>query len=1118
MKDLGRRDNRGLHGSPLCRRRPWRVLRLFLALCCMPALTGSVFAQEAEEDAAVIPYEVLRAEALSTFSFGKSEGTQGSGKLESGKFNSSISVRFDATDAQLDLLKNQFQRASELLYDATDGQHQFGEILVCDDSRGGDNADIWILENGSPAGCSDGVDDDGDGAIDEERPDGVDNDGDGAIDEDNACGRSYVPGGCVPGLGDDDCRVMLYYDNALAPSNGNADGAHVIVHEWGHYAYGIFDEYVNNTGGTAICVAPDSSGSFPHDGSLMENFWLRSITEFCVDSTHDGDNPTTATDESDDTRQHAQRMESSWETMKRFFSGLTVPAGLPDAGPTSGADDIEWRVLEPETRLMLIIDRSGSMNAGTRIEDARTGAKLFTDLTTDGDKLGVASFSSSGRVDFALAEVNAAAKTAAKSAIDGISAGGLTNIGGGLRVGMNQIIAPGDTACQQVMILLTDGGHNTGENPLNVIPDLKSNGVIVHAIALGTAGNTALLREVAEQTGGQFFFVADSGDLPAVFATLQTATTDNGGLITAALAPLNAGEVGQQSVLVEEGTTEATFVVSWDGAANIDLTLVSPSGVVITPSTAASDPDIDFASDAMSEFYRVRAPEAGTWTMEFEAVSASGTVEVQAQASGVNPGITFDAAPDQISYTFPEQVHIVASPQAPVHVTGASVAGQVTRPDGSTVPITLFDDGAHDDGVYGAFFNSYSGDGGYTFEIVASTVDGVAKQAGARLFSGEGLFVFPLIGFIPPEGPSSTPAPSFERTETFGVNVLGVPANLPPTADAGPDQTVECAASTGTPVTLDGSGSSDPDGDALTFSWAGPFPEGGGTVSGVSPTVTLPLGTHAITLTVSDGNGGSDTDVVEISVGDTTPPGLTVQNVPITLWPPNHKYETITLGQVVTGVSDICDAGIDLGNVVITSASSDEPENANGDGNTVEDIVLSAGCDSVDLRAERQGGGNGRVYTLALGVADASGNVGTATFAVQVPHSRKDTALDDGAAYSVAGCVPARSVPKDADGADARTEPATPQTVIPDTFVLEANYPNPFNPKTTIRFGLPEAAPVRLVVYDMLGRLVRVLLSGTHTAGTHEVVFDASDLSSGTYLYRLETPHGSFTQTMQLVK
>ena len=65
---------------------------------------------------------------------------------------------------------------------------------------------------------------------------------------------------------------------------------------------------------------------------------------------------------------------------------------------------------------------------------------------------------------------------------------------------------------------------------------------------------------------------------------------------------------------------------------------------------------------------------------------------------------------------------------------------------------------------------------------------------------------------------------------------------------------------------------------------------------------------------------------------------------------------------------------------------------------------------------------------------------------------------------------------------------------------------------------MPASAAVRLTVYDVLGRPVRVLADGVRSSGWHEVVFEAGGLSSGLYVYRLETPQGSFQQTMLLVK
>ena len=88
----------------------------------------------------------------------------------------------------------------------------------------------------------------------------------------------------------------------------------------------------------------------------------------------------------------------------------------------------------------------------------------------------------------------------------------------------------------------------------------------------------------------------------------------------------------------------------------------------------------------------------------------------------------------------------------------------------------------------------------------------------------------------------------------------------------------------------------------------------------------------------------------------------------------------------------------------------------------------------------------------------------------------------------------------------------------PFAFRLEPNYPNPFNPVTTIRYAVPEAGPVRLDVFDLLGRRVAVLVDGFRAAGSHTAVFDAARLPSGTYLYRLRAAGRVETRTMVLVK
>ena len=86
---------------------------------------------------------------------------------------------------------------------------------------------------------------------------------------------------------------------------------------------------------------------------------------------------------------------------------------------------------------------------------------------------------------------------------------------------------------------------------------------------------------------------------------------------------------------------------------------------------------------------------------------------------------------------------------------------------------------------------------------------------------------------------------------------------------------------------------------------------------------------------------------------------------------------------------------------------------------------------------------------------------------------------------------------------------------FPDKYALEQNFPNPFNPTTTIGFTIPEKGNVRLSILNILGEEIRVLLNEEKETGYHSINFDASDLPSGVYFYQLRT--GSFVETKKMV-
>lgn len=88
----------------------------------------------------------------------------------------------------------------------------------------------------------------------------------------------------------------------------------------------------------------------------------------------------------------------------------------------------------------------------------------------------------------------------------------------------------------------------------------------------------------------------------------------------------------------------------------------------------------------------------------------------------------------------------------------------------------------------------------------------------------------------------------------------------------------------------------------------------------------------------------------------------------------------------------------------------------------------------------------------------------------------------------------------------------------PQTVQLNQNYPNPFNPSTTISFSVPEASFTEITVYDMLGRKLQSLLSERVQAGQHSITFDASNLSSGVYMYTLQTESQRLTRRLTVLK
>ena len=218
--------------------------------------------------------------------------------------------------------------------------------------------------------------------------------------------------------------------------------------------------------------------------------------------------------------------------------------------------------------------------------------------------------------------------------------------------------------------------------------------------------------------------------------------------------------------------------------------------------------------------------------------------------------------------------------------------------------------------------------------------------------------------------------------------------NHAPVADAGTAQTVH----SGRAVSLNGSGSFDPDNDPLTYQWSqvsGPaVPLANANTTSPSFTAPPTSGTTMLTfrLTVSESWLISDPADVVVTVKNGPPLCNLASAFPNVLWPPNHAMIPV----FIRGVTDPDDGSV---NITIQSVTQDEPVNGVGDGDTTPDAVIQGSQPLV--RSERWGGGNGRVYQINFSANDGQGGVCSGSVKVTVPHSMKpgSAAVDDGQLY-----------------------------------------------------------------------------------------------------------------------
>jgi hypothetical protein len=492
--------------------------------------------------------------------------------------------------------------------------------------------------------------------------------------------------------------------------------------------------------------------------------------------------------------------------------------------------------------------------------------------------------------------------------------------------------------------------------------------------------------------------VEDSGPNTINVLTNDSIAPDTGETLT--ITAVTQGANG--SVAITGGGTTVSYTpnANFSGSDSFTYTISDGNGgtdtatVFVTVTNVNDNPDAvndsatvaeDSGANAINVLVNdTAAPDTGeTLTITAVTQGSNGSVAI----TGGGTGLTYTPnanyfGPDSFTYTISDGNGGTDTATVSVTVTNVN-----DNPDAVDDSATVAEDsGANTINVLTN--DSIAPDTGETLTITAVTQG--ANGSVAITGGGTTVSYTPNANFFGSDSFTYTISDGNGGSDTATVSVTVTPVNDAPVANAGPDQTSSCTGM----VMLDGTGTTDVDNpnSSLTFVW-----KEGATViaTGETATVTLPVGTHTITLTVTDPGGLSSSDTVVITVVDDSAPIITMTGANIVLWPPDHNYHTVNVTDLVASASDACDPSVDINDEVISRATSDELEDGAGDGSTFDDIVIAANCKSVNLRAERSVNGNGRVYTITFLVRDSAGNTTTATAKVSVPKTQPGPAAVD---------------------------------------------------------------------------------------------------------------------------
>ena len=513
----------------------------------------------------------------------------GNGNRSGSLLNFQITANYDMTSTDRDLWQRAFEKASELLWNATEGQLRFGTILVTDDNAGANNAE-FILDPAVTGRATATFGDWGEYGRSIQLPayaqaqvlSIVHELGHHlwALDEEYARSEAVqlntattLPSGhgnlVVPYVAPLDepaanyvgARLLISFAGspletrtitANSGSQFTVDAAftqnpQLDANGWATVQW-VDDVECTGDRSTGACImefSRTSAGTLQPDGTWEPH--PNPVTEFCTTANHDSDT---------DTAQHDRYAEACWETIADAAGFTDLAGGAPPS--TSAADTTaptgwaapNWVVTDERLRMCLLLDRSGSMNrnGGARLAGVKTGARFWLEIgAVEGDDLAIVWFSNSEDVRLPLTDfgsLTASDVDVLVADVDARTAAGATNIRDALIAGLGEITGPGTPASVQATLVITDGAHNTpsGTSMLEAVPDYRASNTSIYTLGVGTGGemDTAGLETMATDTGGSALVAGNGDDATAI----QDAMIEINGLLRGGIVAGDGADAG----------------------------------------------------------------------------------------------------------------------------------------------------------------------------------------------------------------------------------------------------------------------------------------------------------------------------------------------------------------------------------------------------------------------------------------------------------------------------------------------------------------------------------------------------------------------------------------------